>query len=164
MYRPKQMHLHGCPRDPCCSLYFTRIHLLHEMKQKYCPLSLRQDSENTPDCFDLFRCCSPFFRRNALIRNPLARGIQIHARRLRSLPELKSAVSTKVSNQIDCDLHEPRLNATGAPKSATSLIISQEANLRHCLCSGSVPLWGQSEAKDPRPTKSLFTVTTSYLS
>src|SRR5262245_38208321 len=115
-YRPEQMYMDGVRRESRCFCDLDDIHVLNKPEKENCPLSLGQNLGCVPDGPHLLIDRSSFFGRQTPVGQPIANRIAIDGSAVSLLPELQSTVSRKVSNEIHCDSHQPRVYAGLAAK------------------------------------------------
>src|SRR4030095_10370143 len=107
------MHIHGVFRQSGGLRDFSDIEILYKSEEKNRTLLFRKSLSRFPNLLNLFVNHRPVFRRNTPI-GPIMNFVAIHSTRFP--PELKATAARMIANQIDCNPHQPRMDAAVAAK------------------------------------------------
>src|SRR5262245_2968339 len=91
------------------------------------------------------------FRRYFTVGYAIGQLPDVHSERLSTSPELKPSIPSLVSNEIDCDLHQPGFDRRVCPEAMPAAVGAKEAVLCEILCSVFVPQRCEQKSKDRLP-------------
>src|SRR5262249_53539178 len=124
------MYIHGVFAESSNLGDLRNVQVLHEPQEENGSLLLRQGLRGFPYRLDFFVHCGFLFWRNAPIR-PFMDLVATDAWRFS--PELPPATTGMVSNEINCDPHQPCIDAAVSAKGSPIPVRTPETVLSHCF-------------------------------
>src|SRR5262245_184795 len=120
------MYIYGVFAESGSRGDLRNVQVLHESQQENGSLLLGQSLRGLPNSLDFFIYCGFLFWRDASVR-PFMDLVATDAWRLS--PKLQAALTRIVSNEVDCDPHQPRIHAAVSAKRSPILVRLPEAVL-----------------------------------